>query len=111
MSDIVERARTAITTIGYAQMHGVGNAYPDSVIARLLAELVAEVERLRPRRIENVEELDALPEQSVVQNELFGVVFEKVIQTGGAESWWSPGGLREPTVMLPARLLWTPEAQ
>lgn len=47
MSDVVERGKTMLTTIEYAKYHGIGQAYPDSSVAAVVGDLVAEVERLR----------------------------------------------------------------
>lgn len=47
MADIIERAKTMITTLEYAQLHGIAQAYPDSIIKDITVDLVAEIERLR----------------------------------------------------------------
>lgn len=54
-------------------------------------------------------DLDSLPEQSVVHNIAFGVVFESGAENDGAVIWRSPNGLEKSTVMLPALLLWHPD--
>ncbi|MEH3142514.1 MAG: hypothetical protein PGN37_20545 [Mycobacterium kyogaense] len=59
--------------------------------------------------IRTVEQLAALPEQSVVRNIAWGVTFERVVQNDGTVQWWSPAGLRQDTVMLPALLVWSPD--
>lgn len=59
-------------------------------------------------RIEKLADLNALPEQSVVRNCAFGVVFEMTLENDGTVVWRSPNGLKQPTVMLPAYLLWHP---
>lgn len=59
--------------------------------------------------IETVEQLDALPEQAVVRNIAFGVVFEKTIENDGKEWWDSIHGELRASVSLPALLIWHPE--
>lgn len=58
--------------------------------------------------IRTAEQLDALPEQSVVRNMAFGVAFECEVENDGSIIWASPGGLRVTAVMLPALLIWHP---
>ncbi len=68
----------------------------------------AEVERLRPKVIGSVEELDALPEDSVVRDDS-RYVYEKV--TGSR--WHQPGFQSyrwSDEIDLPARVMWTPGA-
>ncbi|MCG5431212.1 hypothetical protein LV457_02765 [Mycobacterium sp. MYCO198283] len=80
----------------------------------LLPELVAEVKRLRPRRVETVEELDALPEHCIIRSQRNGHAYEKnrrYCQAG--KPWWEAGNgscMSSDDVPLPALLLWTPEA-
>lgn len=45
--DLLDRATTMITTIEYAQFHGISQAYPDSIIRDITASLIAEVSRIR----------------------------------------------------------------
>jgi hypothetical protein len=59
--------------------------------------------------IRKVADLDALPEQSVVRNIAFGVVFESAVENDGSVIWRSPNGLEKSTVMLPALLVWHPD--
>lgn len=106
MSDIVERAQTAADD--------QYNEFPN--YARMLIdELIAEVERLRPRRIETVEELDALPVETLVahRNRVF-VRNDQLshVWTELDHVWGKSSSLRlAPHVMLlPVMLVWTPEA-
>lgn len=59
--------------------------------------------------IETVEQLDALPEQAVVRNIAFGVVFECTVENDGSVVWSSTSGLERPTVMLPALVIFHPD--
>ncbi|AOQ28534.1 hypothetical protein I5H99_gp081 [Mycobacterium phage WillSterrel] len=70
----------------------------------LVPELVAEVEHLRPRVIETVEQVDALPTGSVVIDDMAGVL-QRENEAGG---WLMAGyeGLNLP--ILPARVLYIP---
>ena len=47
--DVVDRAKTMVTTIEYAQFHSIGQAYPDAIIKGITTGLIAEVEKLRAR--------------------------------------------------------------
>jgi cell division protein FtsB len=49
--EVTARAKAMLTTIGYAEAHGIMQAYPDSSVAEVISELVAEIERLREERI------------------------------------------------------------
>ncbi|AIM41001.1 hypothetical protein PBI_SQUIRTY_54 [Mycobacterium phage Squirty] len=78
--------------------------------SNLLVELRDEVERLRPRVIETVEQLDALPIRSLVRSDI-GEVFERL--RGGWDCLHEDGsaGLVMPfAIRLPARVLYTPAA-
>lgn len=61
------------------------------------------------RTIRTVEQLDALPEQSVIRNDMFGVVFEREIENDGTAIWASIHGEPRTSVSLPATLLWHPD--
>ncbi|ATN88655.1 hypothetical protein SEA_DEMSCULPINBOYZ_60 [Mycobacterium phage Demsculpinboyz] len=77
----------------------------------LVPELVAEVERLRPRVIETVEELDALPDFVVVHDRV-NTVWEKEWH-GGEGPWWQTSSetpRSSADFWLPARVLHNPEA-
>ena len=83
------------------------------LVRRTLSELKAEVERLRPRQIETVEELDALPSGSVIRvNTNRGLVFEK---WRSSETRWHQVGTESSKgserIHLPALLIWTPKVQ
>lgn len=84
--------------------------------ANMIANLSIEVERLRPRRIETVEELDALPIAAVIK--------EDWPETQGGPIWerWNSSTVcwvrldsaeHQPGIMpnLPAIVLWSPEAK
>lgn len=47
MSDVVEQGKSMLSTIEYARAAGITQACPDSSVAGVVSELVAEVERLR----------------------------------------------------------------
>lgn len=47
MTDIVDRARTMINTISYAQANGIGQVYPDNTVVNVIAELVVEIDEWR----------------------------------------------------------------
>lgn len=49
MSDVVEQGKSMLSTIEYARAKGIAQAYPDSSVAEVVGNLVAEVERLRAR--------------------------------------------------------------
>lgn len=82
----------------------------DLVLKVTAHELAAAAEQHYRPRIETVEELDSLPEASVVRSDNFGVVFEKSIAIGGADVWISLGAREYSTVALPATVLWSPGA-
>lgn len=74
-------------------------------------ELVAEhVERvwLETRTITTLEQLDALPEQTVIRNVMFGVVFECVVENDGTYLWQGIHGEPRTSVSLPALVLHHP---
>lgn len=78
-----------------------------------IVSLLRWVDQLRPRRIETVEELDTLPDFSVVRplNKTTAASMEKHYGL-----WWVPGGdgcvaQQNWGTCVPALLLWTPEAQ
>ena len=74
----------------------------------LVRGLLAEVERLTPREITTVEELDALPEGSLVLDSASPPCPWELSD----DAWWAPGdGASHPTlaITLPGRVLWTPE--
>ena len=63
----------------------------------------------QPRRIETVEELDALPVGAVLRGHR-GEVFELWVDMHGKPLWYMAGGVQRPTTFdLPALLLWSPE--
>lgn len=68
-----------------------------------------ESEWREARTIRTGAQLDALPEQSVVRNMAFGVVFECTVENDGSVIWSSPVGLRVSTVVLPALLIAHPD--
>ncbi len=78
--------------------------------------LRAEVERLTPRRVETAEELDALPDRTVIRD-ADEWVFEKLNQSndGTGESFWAAPAIDPDTSewdvepVLPATVLWLPE--
>ncbi|ABQ86119.1 hypothetical protein PBI_TWEETY_50 [Mycobacterium phage Tweety] len=79
--------------------------------SNLLVELRNEVERLRPRVIETVEELDALPDFVVVHDRV-NTVWEKDWH-GGEGPWWQTSSetpRSSADFWLPARVLYNPEA-
>lgn len=47
MSDVVEQGKSMLSTIEYARAKGITQAYPDSSVAEVVGNLVAEVERMR----------------------------------------------------------------
>lgn len=47
MTDIVDRARAMINTISYARANGIGQVYPDSTVANVISELLAEIDEWR----------------------------------------------------------------
>ncbi|WP_396902481.1 hypothetical protein [Mycolicibacterium sp.] len=47
MTDVVEQGKSMLGTIEYAKAKGITQAYPDSSVAKVIGNLVAEVERLR----------------------------------------------------------------
>ncbi|QXG07434.1 hypothetical protein RitSun_64 [Mycobacterium phage RitSun] len=133
MSDVVERAKAALEGAyeGPWVQVGGGNINVDPVGHRppvaktwtrgngefiaqartLVPELVAEVERLRPRVIETVEELDALPDFVVVHDRV-NTVWEKDWH-GGEGPWWQTSSetpRSSADFWLPARVLYNPEA-
>ncbi|MEZ0366784.1 hypothetical protein ACAG26_24225 [Mycobacterium sp. pUA109] len=68
---------------------------------------LAELDRLRPRRIETVEELDALPGETLVEHD--GRVYRNRAFCG---CWQEVSGHqydRDAEDVLPALLVWTPE--
>ncbi|QNN97996.1 hypothetical protein SEA_GANDALPH_52 [Mycobacterium phage Gandalph] len=79
--------------------------------SNLLVELRNEVERLRPRVIETVEQLDALPHESVVL--LHGPNGGAIQKRYGTWHWANDDGddswSSELASFLPARVLYTPE--
>ncbi|QUE26265.1 hypothetical protein SEA_AKHILA_79 [Mycobacterium phage Akhila] len=106
MSDVVERAKAAL--VDYEVAKGSRVAVAPGRSYRLLAELVAEVERLRPKVVETVEQLDALPIRSLVRSDI-GEVFERL--RGGWDCLHEDGsaGLVMPfAIRLPARVLYIP---
>ena len=78
-----------------------------------IVSLLRWVERLRPKPIETIAQLDALPDRVVVIDRT-GTVWEKDNQPAGAdEPWWSPGtsfGLGSDQIALPARVIHMPES-
>lgn len=124
MGDVVEQAKAVL-----ARRHEhPGPAYRDPVptgvvelgdwASEHLPDLLAEVERLRPRRIDTVEELDALPDGSVIRANIcdIGEVHVKSSDHHLADLYgpWFPTGYEVPCpsdeIALPALLLPTPEA-
>lgn len=67
----------------------------------------------KPRMITTVEELDALPDESVVRSD-FGVIHEKRVEFDTSRVVWvCPGDTDEHTagkITLPATVLWEPAA-
>lgn len=104
------RADDADLTDSYCRVRDerdVALAEIDALTAERDAAL-AEVERLTPREITTVEDLDALPEGSIV------------LDSDGPpcpwelsdDAWWAPGDGQPhhaTALALPARVLWTPE--
>lgn len=78
-----------------------------------IVSLLRWVERLRPKPIETIAQLDALPDRVVVIDRT-GTVWEKDNQPAGAdEPWWAPGtafGLGSDQIALPARVIHMPES-
>ncbi|QDF19942.1 hypothetical protein HWC44_gp055 [Mycobacterium phage ThetaBob] len=114
MSDVVERAKADMALWDRSPcveievitgMTAAEDAYRRA--PETIAELVAEVERLRPRVIETVEQLDALPDLSVVRDKV-GTIWEKEHYVGPVDHWWTTGN-DEPQpvscVRLPAVVL------
>ncbi|ABE67546.1 hypothetical protein SEA_SANDALPHON_53 [Mycobacterium phage Sandalphon] len=124
MSDVVERAKRSLNIYEYCRAAGVEmGAYPDNLVrelvaeverlraeklgleiseSNLLVELRNEVERLRPRVIETVEQLDALPEGSIVE----AVIGVPEVKWDGC--WYAmTADAFEPD--LPAHVLYIPE--
>ena len=70
-------------------------------------------DRLRPKMIKTIAQLDALPDRVVVIDRT-GTVWEKDNQPAGAdEPWWAPGtafGLGSDQIALPARVIHMPES-
>uniref|UniRef100_A0AAU8GLY0 HNH endonuclease n=1 Tax=Mycobacterium phage LilBib TaxID=3136622 RepID=A0AAU8GLY0_9VIRU len=107
MSDVVERAKAAL--VDYEVAKGSRVAVAPGRSYRLLAELVAEVERLRPRGVETTADLEWLPEDSVILTHDGGT-----LQKTSRGTWyWAnddqdeslPGNLID---FLPARVLYIP---
>ncbi|ART68180.1 hypothetical protein BTO20_05900 [Mycobacterium dioxanotrophicus] len=74
--------------------------------------LIAEVRRLRPTLIETVEQLDALPDRSIVHESHRDVAWMKDGRYTRNEPWWATGSeVEEPAtaIVLPVRVLYTPE--
>lgn len=123
LSDVVERAKADIELWGRTPCVEIevvtGMTVAEDAYRRApetVAELVTEVERLRPRVIETVEELDALPTLSIVRDEwtsAAGWQHSGIWERRGME-WHCiaapviPPGHPRPN--LPARVLYTPEA-
>lgn len=55
------------------------------------------------------DELNALPEESVVRNIMFGVVFERQTENDGSLMWASIYGEPRSGISLPVLLLWHPD--
>ncbi|AIM50998.1 hypothetical protein SEA_MODRAGONS_55 [Mycobacterium phage Modragons] len=109
MSDVVERAKADMELWGRTPcveievvtgMTAAEDAYrraPETV-----AELVTEVERLRPKVIETVEQLDALPEGSIIE------AVKGVPEVKWDGRWYAmTSDAFEPD--LPARVIYSPE--
>lgn len=71
--------------------------------------------QLQPRRIEAVEELDALPNLTVILSDFDGVVLQLIGKGGRGGGWFPVGGIRAHTAVspriLPATVLYTPGAR
>ncbi len=74
----------------------------------LVSEHVEQV-WLEARTITTIEQLDALPEQTVIVNLMFSVVFEREAENDGTMLWASIHGEPRTSVSLPALLLHHPE--
>lgn len=61
------------------------------------------------RTIRTPEQLDALPEETLILNLMFGVVFERVIENDGTALWQGIHGDPRPSVSLPALLIHHPD--
>ncbi|WP_065286731.1 hypothetical protein [Mycolicibacter kumamotonensis] len=99
MTDLT--ARIAEILHGHSWRLGSGSSRED--VAALIA---AAAEQHYRRRIETVEQLDALPEDSVVRDDS-RYVYEKAT----ARRWYQPGweGQRwSDAIDLPATVLWSP---
>lgn len=76
-------------------------------------ELVAQhVEQvwLDVRTIRTLEQLNSLPEQTVILNLMFGVVFELAIENDGTAAWYAiHSDVPRPSVTLPALLIHHPQ--
>ncbi|QZE10354.1 hypothetical protein SEA_SCOOBYDOOBYDOO_3 [Mycobacterium phage ScoobyDoobyDoo] len=131
MSDVVERAKAALegTTEGpWTWTHGMDARAmvlgPDNLRVKLegyrdaefiasarslVPELIAEVERLTPRRIETAEELDALPTHAIVVHVVTGL--DRVFRRSRLGFWTEIGGYdyEPPDVPLPCRVIHLPE--
>lgn len=60
--------------------------------------------------VNSVEELDALPHETVIRDSK-DFVFERIVQHGKDPEWWSTTDfLNETEVTLPARVLYRPES-
>ncbi|AAN12485.1 hypothetical protein PBI_CHE8_87 [Mycobacterium phage Che8] len=115
MSDVVERAKAALADYEVAKGSRVAVAPGRSY--RLLAELVAEVERLRPKVVETVEELDALPIGAVIMPLGGSDIGDNYVNwadhhLAALYGHWYRSGYEVPCpsdeVDLPARVLYTP---
>ena len=102
MSDIVERAERRLSE------PRLGRSIREQTDKDLIviSDLLAEVKRLTPRSIETAEELEALPNFSVVRSEQDNVL-EK-----DPSGWYEPGVRHEciaADIALPATVLYIPE--
>lgn len=75
----------------------------DGGVSRGIADAVLNAGYRKPRTITTVEELDALPEDSIIREG------ESVVATRIGDSWWYPTGPFEPN--LPVTVLHNPEEQ
>jgi hypothetical protein len=100
----------ALSALAYADLVGVRSPEGAASLERQ-AQVYATLHRadmaLRSRMIATVAELDALPEDSVILDDGW---YPKVKGSNG--KWWRqdcPRGIAARGMVLPTRLLWTPE--
>ncbi|WP_217349364.1 hypothetical protein [Mycolicibacterium fortuitum] len=79
----------------------------------VIRALIARVRELTPRQIETVEELDALPDHSIIRCASGAGWHKQELHCSPGEPWWCAGSeIESPStdIPLPARVLYTPEA-